>query len=490
MSLYDDASLVMIPSGYKDTKLYSVKPTNGDGDFTFSRGSSATRVNSAGLIEKERGNILYESNNFSSGYWNYRAGDSSTGGQAGYDGTNDAWLLSVTNGGWSVYQNYVGTGVHTFSLYVKAGTANIIQIDLFSASTTYSGQFNLSNGTDAGGSNSIDRNIISVGGGWYRVSFAANISSTLYARIGTVSQTGNFYIQDAQLEYGLVATDYIETTTSAVYEGITDDVPRVDYSGGGCPSLLLEPQRTNLVTNSEYLDDWLDAGTTTTLSSIINPSGYAQSYKIAASSSATNALRYDLTFSASTDYSYSVFLKAGTSEEVRMQIYDGNTFQRLAVNPLNNFAVVDQSGINSYSIEEYDSGWYRVVMNFTTTASAGSGYLQIYPDRTGNLNNVEAWGAMLEAGSYSTSYIPTYGVSSTRVADSCSKTGISDVIGQTEGTVYCEIDSSQFFTGSYIGISDGTTSNRQIFGWETESGDSGALRLYGFWNGVFQEVKK
>jgi hypothetical protein len=44
-------SLAMIPSGYKATKLYSVLPTDGVGDFTVARASTATRVNSAGLIE-------------------------------------------------------------------------------------------------------------------------------------------------------------------------------------------------------------------------------------------------------------------------------------------------------------------------------------------------------------------------------------------------------------------------------------------------------
>ena len=58
-SLYDSASLVMIPSGVKDGKAYSIKPTDGSGDFTFSRGTdTATRVNASGLIEKERGNLL------------------------------------------------------------------------------------------------------------------------------------------------------------------------------------------------------------------------------------------------------------------------------------------------------------------------------------------------------------------------------------------------------------------------------------------------
>ena len=51
MSLYDDASLIMYPSGYKANKIYSLKPTNGSGDFDFTRASTATRVNADGLIE-------------------------------------------------------------------------------------------------------------------------------------------------------------------------------------------------------------------------------------------------------------------------------------------------------------------------------------------------------------------------------------------------------------------------------------------------------
>jgi hypothetical protein len=57
-SFYEDASLVMIPSGYKTSKVYSAKPTDGTGDLTFTRSNdTATRVNSAGLIEKVRTNL-------------------------------------------------------------------------------------------------------------------------------------------------------------------------------------------------------------------------------------------------------------------------------------------------------------------------------------------------------------------------------------------------------------------------------------------------
>lgn len=57
MSLFDDASLVLTPNGYKASKLYSIKPTSGAGDMTVVRATTATRVNSAGLIESVAINV-------------------------------------------------------------------------------------------------------------------------------------------------------------------------------------------------------------------------------------------------------------------------------------------------------------------------------------------------------------------------------------------------------------------------------------------------
>tara|TARA_Y100000114_G_scaffold72088_1_gene66031 strand:+ start:183 stop:1424 length:1242 start_codon:yes stop_codon:yes gene_type:complete len=57
MSLYDKASIALIPSGTKASKLYSVLPANGNGDFTHSRGSTATRINKDGLIESVANNV-------------------------------------------------------------------------------------------------------------------------------------------------------------------------------------------------------------------------------------------------------------------------------------------------------------------------------------------------------------------------------------------------------------------------------------------------
>ena len=51
MSLADQASLLLIPTGYKSQKVYSIFPTDGDGDFDFPRSSSATRIAKNGLMK-------------------------------------------------------------------------------------------------------------------------------------------------------------------------------------------------------------------------------------------------------------------------------------------------------------------------------------------------------------------------------------------------------------------------------------------------------
>jgi hypothetical protein len=70
MSFFSEASLAMIPSGYKTSKVYSAIPTSGDGDLTFSRSNdTATRVGPDGLIEKVRTNLVTYSNTFSNADW-------------------------------------------------------------------------------------------------------------------------------------------------------------------------------------------------------------------------------------------------------------------------------------------------------------------------------------------------------------------------------------------------------------------------------------
>ena len=93
----------------------------------FSRGSNlaATSVGPTGLIEKGRENLLLQSNQFDT-TWT-AVGTTLTSGQSGYDGTNDAWLLSKDSGQYRrIIQNISFSGVYTLSVYAKANTLSQI----------------------------------------------------------------------------------------------------------------------------------------------------------------------------------------------------------------------------------------------------------------------------------------------------------------------------------------------------------------------------
>ena len=485
MSLYDEASLVMIPSGYKEDKLYSIKPTSGDGDFTFSRGTdTATRVNASGLIEKERGNLLLQSNSFDT-TWTLTSSISLTGGQSGYDGTNDAWLLKRSDtSARRIQQVITPSGVQTYSVYAKAESVDWLLLFAFDGSSSYDAYFDLASGVVGTKTNLIDAKIESVGNGFYRCSITYNAAITfvrIYPAVADGNITGGIspagiYIQDTQLEKSLIATDYIETTTAAGYEGITDNLPRLDYSGGAsCPSLLLEPQRTNLFENSEYFSasTWIGiTGGVLTENDTTSPEGVQNATKIEGDGSSTAIRLYDFqNFASAGDYSLTFFAKAGTADFIQISLlgYDGGG---QASFDLSNGTIDD---VANGSIEDYGNGWYKCTCTKSIGATDlnGSANLYVRKSFTSNWDNaaeangkyVYIYGAQLEQGSYPTSYIPTYGTSATRAADSCSKTGISSLIGQTEGTLFAEVDFDAISEGArFVQISDGTNNNRMYIG--------------------------
>lgn len=56
-NLLDKASILLTPTAYNVGSMLSIKPTSGDGDFTFSRNGDASRVNSSGNIVIEGANL-------------------------------------------------------------------------------------------------------------------------------------------------------------------------------------------------------------------------------------------------------------------------------------------------------------------------------------------------------------------------------------------------------------------------------------------------
>ena len=456
MSFFDDASLVMIPSGYKDQKVYSVKPIDGSGDLTFSRGSDieATRVASNGYIQKAAVNLLLQSNTFSTSWSTSSA--TVTGGQSGYDGSSNAWLLqaTATTSTARLQQGVSLTGVHTTSIYAKAGTTDWIAVQMWSNHFAY---FDVANGVVGGSGSAIDAAIESVGNGFYRCSITYNASSVGNMWVYVIDGNGSTnvtsgktaYVQSAQVNYGLVAQEYQETTTTSVITGITNDMPRLDYSGGAsCPSLLLEPSRQNLVANSEYFPN-IGTGLSATNNFSTSPEGVSNSTKLTElAGTNTKLVTIDsVSYTSGTTYTHSFFAKS-TSRYIQMYFSNSIFTNDYANFDLVNGVVGGKSGDVTSSIEDYGNGWLRCIATIVAPLTGAASNLLLLIDDvnatrgqsyTGDGSSfAEIYGFQCEAGSYPTSYIPCYGTSNSRTSESCSKTGISSLIGQTEGTIFWE----------------------------------------------------
>ena len=229
--------------------------------------------------------------------------------------------------------------------------------------------------------------------------------------------------------------------SSGLIETVLANKPRLDYLGSTCPKLLLEPQRTNVLTHSEQINSW--SGDATINSNVsISPSG-VQNADEAIFNSTYRLLGCSIT--SGTSYSASIFYKNNNytnSDYFTFLVSDG------VVGPMsvriypstNTFSnVVGWVGASA-SIESYGNGWYRAIIKATANQT-GSGWFEV----SGSSNkSVYLWGAQLEVGAYATSYIPTTTASVTRNADSASKTGISSLIGQTEGTLFVNANISNF----------------------------------------------
>ena len=448
MSIYKSSSLAMIPSAYKDGKLYSVRPTDGSGDFTFSRGSNlaATRVASSGYIEKGRENLLLHSNTFSNASW-LKANVTTTSGQSGYDGTSNAWRLDKAAASGNLQQNITQSGVSTLSVYAKAGTLNWVRFRVNTTGTTASAYYDLVNGVLGGVSGDITAKIESVASGWYRLSLTINATTAqvrIYPADGDFDlsgTSGNIIIQDAQLEQSMVATDYIETGASTAQAGILEDMPRLDYSGGAtCPSLLLEPQRTNFVTDSEYFAGlYLYGSISATYGAYTNPSGNDSAYLL----EATSAISRVQTLLSSGDGNsavISIFIKG--NDNVSYPALANNTggqYTRWEFDANNVLTYYDgDAPSGDYGQEDYGNGWYRIWLK-TDTINGNTNYYRFNPDNRYGVGSLYAWGFQVEKNSsYPTSYIPTHGNSVTRSADRCYLQS-ADVHSDNSGTMFFEV---------------------------------------------------
>lgn len=255
-------------------------------------------------------------------------------------------------------------------------------------------------------------------------------------------------------------------------EVVGSDEPRVDYLNNADGHLLLEPSRTNLVTDSvDLLTSFSNTSNVTeTTNATTAPDGtsVANLYQGDGTSTQIRIFKNE-TYSANTDYVLSVFAKAGTKDSLRMGVLGVDGASSVYFDLTNQITSNNSIG----KIEDYGDGWYRCSILTSVTSPDVTGNYNIYISyEYGTVNFPTAaeagsatmylWGAQLEQGSYATSYIPTSGSSVTRAAEASSQDVPTSVINSTQGTIYFEGSSSESNISYiyFLSLSDGTLNNR------------------------------
>ena len=230
--------------------------------------------------------------------------------------------------------------------------------------------------------------------------------------------------------------------------------PRFDHDPitGQSLGLLIEESRSNLLTYSEDISQYhsVDNASIST-NQITSPDGTTTADKltstITGSSNTCLVQKYSAVAVNTATYTFSVFLKAGTSPQttINLQLAGGTYQQSIATINWTSNTITSSSGGTS-ALTAYSNGWYRVSLTLTNNGTNNAIYPRVYVrgQGTDNVNGefVYNWGWQTEEGAFPTSYIPTTASTVTRSADLASMTGtnFSSWYNQSEGTIYLETD--------------------------------------------------
>ena len=244
-NLLDKASIILTPTASNTSEVLCVKPSDGTGDFDFSRATDATRVNSLGLIETNANNLprinyeggcgswLFEPQSTNLITYSETLGNNTTSGGISFtynnsispDGTQNAALVSVTSANDRLQPSFAAVNsLVAISIFLKHnGTDFSTQINTFNTGTgTLFGARAHVTATDvtftsySGGFDSAS--FVDYGNGWFRVIVVCqSTTGTTFAqwRPTTVGGALSYPCFGFQVEVQDFATSYIKTDSGS-----------------------------------------------------------------------------------------------------------------------------------------------------------------------------------------------------------------------------------------------------------------------------------
>lgn len=446
-----------------------------DPRITFTRATSATFYDGSTVAKAEENLLLY-SQAFDNAAWTKTAATVTANSTTAPDGTTTAETLEG-DGTSAVHRCFqsltpISGNAYVFSVYAKANTNNYLQL-LIPFTVNHYANFDLSLGVLGAVGSAVTAAIASVGSGWYRCSIvltatssAANnaiiclINAASAAYYPTITLSTSVYLWGAQLEQRSSVTAYTPTTTqpitnyTPVLQTAAAGVPRFDHDPVTRESrgLLIEEQRTNLLTYSEQFDNaaWTKTQLTVTANATVAPDGTLTADKVASNTnSAFHELWNPFTSVLSTTYTQSFFVKAGEHRFVQLLGPEAVFAEYANFDLLTGDRTAGTSGFGQ--IQSVGNGWYRISMTATALSASATARIAIALVASGTSaraqtyagdgwSGIYIWGAQLEAGAFATSYIPTVASQVTRNADVASITGanFSSWYRADEGTLFVD----------------------------------------------------
>ena len=253
--------------------------------------------------------------------------------------------------------------------------------------------------------------------------------------------------------------------TNGLIQESAIDVPRIDFKDDTTGRLLLEPQSTNTINNSNVVGKMQYYSHITRTNNVaISPDGTFNAMGlIPTATSGIHRAGYSSNAGLYTQndiVTLSCFVKANGYNFVTVGGFFGQ--EKAVFNISNGTLISQENNVINTKIVKLANDWYRLSTTYTFQNQINNGYLYagiyVMDSETGyaftadGVSGVYSYGFQTELGT-GTSYIPTSGSAVTRNQETCNNSGTVGDFNSQEGVLYVEIaalnDSSDFYIGIY-----------------------------------------
>jgi hypothetical protein len=237
------------------------------------------------------------------------------------------------------------------------------------------------------------------------------------------------------------------------------DSPRLEYDPitNNAEGLLVESQATNLYPNSSDMTGNSGYRVNVDSNVAIGPTGglTADALRLDANDASQHYRQYNFTASASTAYTFSVYVKADGLNYIAVR--SNNLFaSNFTYFNLSNGTVEGSPAMTS-TIDSVSNGWHRISVNATTTGAGTASFIIYITDSASSTTvatgdsyrAVLGAGIQIEASSAPSSLISTSGSTATRSADSCSLVS-EPLLDNGSGALVTEYDMQLANETSYV----------------------------------------